>query len=326
MNLYWPQVLTSLGIPYKERGKNVGKNNVAIACPWCGDDPSQHLNLSKDPNKPWYYCFRNPDHSGRNPFRLLEKLAGPLRAQEILKEVSAFTLSAIPAPSVSSPPPFSLDDIGEEKPEDEEIIAEYLSRIRHIPNEKIAKTLIALFSLRLGHLGPYRNRIVIPIEDHKNKIRGVTARAIGKQEPRYYTKKGQECPPFLGCHLVFEGVRGIILVEGPFDCLKLYSLLLDQKFGILADVTVLAYLGERIRNHHLSWLLSHVPSTTALFVIPDYDNIDSWYRRGQSMASLLSPFYPKTYVLELPKGIKDPDGLDANSAIDIFSNILERLS
>jgi len=69
----WRRVLEDNGIPYIERGKNVKKGELNIACPFCGSsDPSQHLGLNQEHG--WWACWRNDNHRGRSPVRLLVKL------------------------------------------------------------------------------------------------------------------------------------------------------------------------------------------------------------------------------------------------------------
>ena len=68
------EVFDELGIPYRERGANVSSGNVVVRCPWCPDDPSAHLHVSRETGA--FYCWRDGSHRGRNPVRLIMKLAG----------------------------------------------------------------------------------------------------------------------------------------------------------------------------------------------------------------------------------------------------------
>lgn len=70
----WKPLLTQHRIFYIERGANVKRGEVNIACPWCGAaDPSQHLGINLETG--WYSCWRNKaGHSGKSPLRLIMKL------------------------------------------------------------------------------------------------------------------------------------------------------------------------------------------------------------------------------------------------------------
>lgn len=64
-------LLRENNITYVTEGHNTKQGELSIACPFCGDDPSQHLGVS--PTGAWA-CWRNRAHSGRNINRLLRAL------------------------------------------------------------------------------------------------------------------------------------------------------------------------------------------------------------------------------------------------------------
>lgn len=74
--LDWRGVLRERGVPFIEKGKNVGRGEIAIRCPWCGSaDPSMHMGINLDTG--WWSCWRNRmQHSGKSPVRLLVQLLG----------------------------------------------------------------------------------------------------------------------------------------------------------------------------------------------------------------------------------------------------------
>ena len=74
-HLNWIRVLNSAGVEYVERGSNVAKGHVNIHCPWCGAaDTSHHLGI--DLRTGYWGCWRNAQHRGKSPVRLLVKLLG----------------------------------------------------------------------------------------------------------------------------------------------------------------------------------------------------------------------------------------------------------
>lgn len=70
----WMPLLRRHHIHYIERGANVKRGEVNIRCPWCGSaDPSQHLGINLDSG--WYSCWRHKQgHSGKSPVRLIMML------------------------------------------------------------------------------------------------------------------------------------------------------------------------------------------------------------------------------------------------------------
>src|SRR3990167_1829573 len=75
MPLDWPSFLKDHNIPFATEGKSVTRGNIAIKCPWCGDDdPSQHLGIHLQHG--YWNCWRNQNHRGRKPHRLIMRLIG----------------------------------------------------------------------------------------------------------------------------------------------------------------------------------------------------------------------------------------------------------
>jgi hypothetical protein len=68
----WLTFLGDQGIPYVERGANVARGHVGIACPLCGDDPSHHMGLNTNDSR--WGCWRDQSHRGRSPVYLIQSL------------------------------------------------------------------------------------------------------------------------------------------------------------------------------------------------------------------------------------------------------------
>ena len=73
------QILIDHGVECVTEGKNAQAGNFSIPCPWCGDDPSQHLGVRLD--KGWYNCWRSPTHHGRDVEDVLVAVLGWSREQ-----------------------------------------------------------------------------------------------------------------------------------------------------------------------------------------------------------------------------------------------------
>ncbi len=65
----WRGLLNELGVPFRERGKNISRDSIGVCCPFCGDDHNYHMNIAQD--KEAFYCRRDPTHAGHSFVKLL---------------------------------------------------------------------------------------------------------------------------------------------------------------------------------------------------------------------------------------------------------------
>ena len=71
----WIALFQDNNIDYVTRGSNTKKGEVSVRCPWCGeDDPGYHLGISL--TKEAYGCWRNVNHAGKSPYKLIQALLG----------------------------------------------------------------------------------------------------------------------------------------------------------------------------------------------------------------------------------------------------------
>jgi hypothetical protein len=69
----WINFFQSRGVHFRTAGPNTAQGNVTIHCPWCGlDDPSEHLSVSTEGKG--FRCWRKPEHSGKNPAKLIQAI------------------------------------------------------------------------------------------------------------------------------------------------------------------------------------------------------------------------------------------------------------
>lgn len=69
----WLQLLRDNHVPFITEGANVKRGGVNIQCPFCGSaDPSKHMGLNITTGH--WACWRNSDHRGKSPVRLLMSL------------------------------------------------------------------------------------------------------------------------------------------------------------------------------------------------------------------------------------------------------------
>ena len=254
----WANLLDRHGIAYATSGKNVGSGNIAINCPFCGDDPSHHLNIQ--PNTGWYFCFRNDQHKGRNPFFLVKELVGIAEARLFCHsegDKGADDLSALLATldgkKEALPPRKPLVLPGREyDPHTDQPFLKYLLS-RGIPEEDVSD-FVRENKLRICAEGAYEGRWIIPYlsMDGKNVLT-FTGRAIYKtMDLRYKSPSNAEGTPpnqvvWLNASLNCDILNTLVLVEGPWD--KLMASFYDQRwFGALST--------NRVSDPQINQLLS----------------------------------------------------------------------
>jgi len=227
-NIDLRDVFDRLGVEYHTR-KNVSGNNVALRCPWCGDeDPSAHLTVGVPPNPPYYQCWRNPNHRGRDPYRLLRALSDrPQR--ELVALLARYRVSALLAETPAAPVSRKITHIEDMRHwrmfagvyRAERPYYDYLRVQRGFG--RWTRGLIRKHGLRYAISGEMRGRVIFPIYDANGEIVNAVGRAIGSIQPRYRVVPSDAAPvPARG--LVYNGhrpARRVIVVEGPLDALKL---------------------------------------------------------------------------------------------------------
>ncbi len=225
----WKDFFDRHGIEYVTQGKNVGKRNIGLKCPFCGDDPSEHLNI--EPEKGWFFCFRNEQHAGKNPYRLLSVLVGPHEARLFLgtdlqknEENLLSLLNGTPQPSVKRKKKCQLP--GRLYIPSLDIRFKHYLVSRGIL-EKDVEDFITENQLRVCGEGKYKDRIIIPYRSYDGKeIETFTARTLYSSVGlRYLSPSNDECLPpnqtvYLTINLGGCKIKSLILMEGPFDKIK----------------------------------------------------------------------------------------------------------
>lgn len=225
----WQDFFDRQGVEYVTQGKNVGKGNIGIKCPFCGDDPSEHLNI--DPVRGWFFCFRNEQHAGKNPYRLLKELVGEHEARLFCNEPSQkdeVDLLALleGTPSTISKPSLKIVVPGRNYIESmDHRFKNYLLK-RGIPEKEITG-FIQENRLQVCGEGRYKDRLVIPYYSFDGKtVLTFTARAIyPHMELRYLSPSNIEgLPPNQTVYLTInqsgDRIKSLVLMEGPFDKIK----------------------------------------------------------------------------------------------------------
>jgi hypothetical protein len=244
--------LSDHNIEYVTHGPNVGRNEVAIRCPFCGTaDPSQHL--SWNPNTGYWICRRNPNnHKGRRPHRLIMRLINCSLEEAEAIAVGERDLGSIKAQLRSRFEPIeypsretrSLTLPKEFRPLTTKgsgrYFTDYLINKRGF-RERDIPTLVEEYDLRFCTTGNWRNRIIFPIY-FEGQLVCWTGRSIAASARIRYLSLGQDELHFRALltpkELVYQynsllesGGKALFIAEGPIDALKLdlYGKALDAR-------------------------------------------------------------------------------------------------
>lgn len=332
----WPKFLRQHRIEYVTSGPNVARGNIACRCPFCGDsDPSQHMGLTK---QGWWGCLRNSAHRGKSPLRLVQKLlncpeaearrivggdaAAPSRDDfaasfaALKKQAGVLQQPELPT-HLSFPKEFKplLNGSPFARP-----FIEYLEQrgYRKAQIEWLAKNYNLLYAIT----GRFAYRIIIPIYDRYGELLSWTARTILKDEqPRYKTLRmtpdeyDLSAPvarlavnsTILGLPVLWgaDNPKALVLVEGPFDGLKITA------FGYTMGVYAASLFGLNVYPTQVTEVLELMSRFEACYMLIDEDAELHRLRLLQPLASI------GCRVLRMPPGSDDPGAMTGAHVVDL---------
>lgn len=330
MAFNWQQFLDRNNIEYQSSGANVSKGHVSIHCPMCGaDDPSFHMSVNLE-GRGWR-CWRNPSHRGVAPARLVAALLGISiqRAHEMIGGtvfvpddfMARIEKSLAPKGEPIKQPDLRLPDdfrsfttryLPSERP-----YRKYLrGDDRGFRNADISE-MTDEYGMYYCCDGPYRGRVIFTVRE-KRKLISWTGRAISRNATlRYKTlstdeekAKAEGYRParkaishcLLWQDQLMRWDRDILLlVEGPFDALKIN--ILGKRYGIAATCFFTsAPTEEQIENLHML-----CPQFSRRILLLDRGTLAIGMRILGGLSGL------DVELGKLPKGLKDPGELTTTS-------------
>lgn len=320
----WPAFLRQHRIEFVSEGKD----NIAVRCPFCRDDPSQHMGISLR-GRGWH-CWRNPSgHSGKSRARLIAGLLGCSAEQA---NRLAYGERALPADEdlISTfraklgmqtvGPPRNLELPRELKP-----LMNYGSRARPFRmylhsrgyTAQQIEWLVVTYELCYALRGDFRYRIVMPVRDRDRKLLTLTGRSIIKgEELRYYTMAKEQAvcatketlfalPLLWRC----DNPKALLVCEGPFDAM--WITLFGHSFGVYA--TCLFGLSLSMGQ---AGLLSELRSRFAYIglLLDSAANFQAFKMQANTGIEL--------HRLRLPANAKDPADLPPQKVIDLCLSVI----
>jgi hypothetical protein len=330
MNFDWQQFLDRNKIEYATSGPNVSRGNVAIACPLCRDDPSQHMVISTQGHGWW--CWRNREHKGKSPVRLVQTL---LRCsfEQALHIVQGSTFlpedfhSQVMALMGAGPPPAVRDALV--LPDEFKRFGRQPSSrpyINYLRRRNFTEKEILKFHNRHGLVyasrGAFKGRIVFPIK-FEGRLVTWTGRTVSPNVTvRYKTLSADkekaeqdQLPPALAPinnyllwwdDLIDCDADTLILCEGPFDALKVTTL------GWNEGVKATCFFTQSPGPLQVDLLHELIPRFKNRYLLLDQNTIPTLIKVSAELLSLgVEP-------LKLPVGVKDPGELTGDQLLNLL--------
>lgn len=281
-------------------GPNVSKGHVAIHCPFCGSaDPSEHMSVAI--SGAGWRCWRNAEHSGTKPHRLLIALGlthvqadaavgeqAPALTDDLVGQVSK--LLGMDAPTELLPPqPLELP------PEFRVLTRTMLAMpyINYLAARGYTLDQVKDFGpLYFATNGDFAGRIIFPVHDDRKRLMGWTGRHVGKSTLRYKDEGPIKNYLWRGDRLHEHGAHTLVVSEGPFDALKVSVL------GKSLGITGTCFFTSAPSTAQLTALRLAMPTFRHVMAMTDSGNETTAYR----IADLL----PGVIPVRLPDGVKDP--------------------
>lgn len=324
----WPSFLTARGINYVTSGPSVTRGNIGIKCPFCNDDPSEHMAISIE-GKGWR-CWRRREHGGKSNARLVAALihCSMEQAHQIVgttRHMPSDFMGTLQGLLTTKEP---VNDTRKLRMPDEfkrftggrleRPFAQYLER-RGFENPA---ELSDDYGLRYCMRGPFGYRIIFPVR-YEGRLVNWSGRHIGNNGLRYKTlttdeDKAKETGEPLGLgpisnyllwydNLTTWDADTLILCEGPFDALKLNYL--GERHGIAATCFFTIAPSEQ----QIDLLHTVAQKFKRRYLIQDAGAQAEAIRTNARLISL------GIKIVQLPRGIKDPGELTRPQFKDVLS-------
>lgn len=281
----WQRFLEENNIHFVSRGPNTKRGELSIQCPMCGeDDPSEHLGINPVTGK--WGCHRDSSHRGKASRTLIKAILGcsSQQSQLIVKQYShsdpdtlEAALAVLEADNNNS---VTHDEdvakmarhqqMGPQFKDFYQIKPRGITRrfYDYLENRDLddVPSLIARYELKCALTGRYKDRVIIPVR-HSGELVGWTSRAIAvvRDAPRYLASSEDVKTTVFNYDGLKAGGERLIIVEGPFDAIKLdnHSFTHEARvkfratctFGTSPTISQLAVLRSLVKAYDEAWVL-----------------------------------------------------------------------
>lgn len=330
MKFDWKRFCDDYGIPYVTSGPSTTRGNISIKCVYCGQaDPSEHLGLKLDISDPAWNCWRNSQHSGRSPRRLVQKLLGCSyndamsvvvnqlvaspeqeeldRATDAMR-TSTLTKTKTPVPAII------LDLPAEFKPLNKhaqvvsrygDMFIDYLAVNRGFGTDAV--NVVNEFNLRYALIGEFAWRLIIPFYA-KGQLIGWTGRDIRRNPKRRYHTRGNK-------NMIFNADsaqgRTLLITEGPMDAIKLHH------YGRTQGYAAVATLGTAITPEQKSILARIIRQCENAVILFDRDTLAAGMPLAEELESLSSRPVRSRFLREYA----DPGDIPPDAVLQVCEEV-----
>ena len=313
--LRWRDLLTSLQVPWGHH--HTGRGWISLRCPWCGaNDPSQNFGINEEHGG--YHCFRVAEHSGKSPYFLLKALGVPTAELDQLIERYGGTPGRTYQPPPEPQPAHQPNAHASRWERLFRPAADSREALDYLAERGFKRPVSTCerYDLRTA-AGRWAGRLWFPLRDTDEQIVGYTGRAMRGQAPRYFTQTSETT--LYAPRPVPEGATTAIIVEGPFDALRIADALdtatpdepapgYSPAYPFGGAVHVVALCGLSLTGNHfdLFALSRHLPR----FLVA----LDASVDKGAANQLIRQLKARRLYRLPLPAGYDDAAEMD-NDAI-----------
>ena len=345
MRFDWIKFLERHKIPYVTDGPNFSRKMLCnVRCPFCGDaDPSEHMGLS---SKGWWGCLRNAGHRGKSPHFLIQKLIG-CSLEEARRIVGVAEEGAPTTDELAESFAALLRVTGEkrasERPRELKLPSEFRRLDTQSPfaepfwdylygrgfRSPQIQWLTENYNLQYALRGRYAYRIIVPVYDRYERLLTWTARSIlDDAKLRYDTLRSSGDPDdgkgpialapdkevVLGLPVLYSArnPKVLVLVEGPFDALKLTAY--GRGFGVYGA----ALFGLNISDAQIAEVLELSGRFEKTVLL-----LDAGAELQRLRLSSVLSVVPHE-IIEVPQGFSDPGELTPAAIAQLSLDLLNR--
>lgn len=301
------EILKTINEPYWTEGKNVSQDTVNIKCPFCGDDPSNHLGVFFESGL--FSCWRCRK-KGSLAY-LIQVITGWPRskcdemvsdgdisferdAEETIRRIidGEMHIAKTRGHTEFTGLPQYFEPITETMKFP--LLDSYQNR------RDIGRSTLIHYGCGICRVGKYMNRMVIPVIYGGEVVNFQAADLTGMADLKYRGAEGEINNYLYNYDTIKPGGR-MIMVEGVLDMWRM-------------EVDTVASFGTHLTNRQKRLILDKHPSELIFLWDQDaYDKISQF----NSDAGFFEPFIDDVRVILLPRG-EDPDSLGKEAVFAII--------
>lgn len=311
----WLNFFQQNNINYRTSGSNVSSGSAVIHCVWCGQaDESEHLSVSLEGKG--FQCWRNRQHAGRNPAKLIQALLNCSweQAAEISGQGKALPNDFMNKIKMTLQKPVTQEQVNRLK------LPIEFKRFSKLPSCRMYLEYINSrgftikdaeeYEVYYSTIGNYKGRIIFTVKQD-NKMVGWTGRTIFSSENvRYKTltndlEKAEQngeiaAPKPISDYLLFYDrlvkidADTIVLCEGPFDAWKVSIL------GNYIGVCSTCFFTSSLSKAQANLLHEILPKFKNRFLLLDQNTFSKAQRIGADLSAL------DVVIKKMPAHISDP--------------------